>query len=596
MNLTDGTVRAQAGYTYDTAGRVATVGDGGDTLTYAYAPGTGRVASSAWTTATGNDTAYTYDNYKRLTGIAVNNQSVYGYTLNDKDQRTAATLENGDNWAYTYDTLGQLTGALKKDSQDNTLNNMSYAFDLIGNRTSAVEDATNWTYASNLLNQYTQVNALLPTYDADGNMLTWNDWTYTWNGENRLVCAENDDTKVEMSYDYMGRRFEKKVYTKGLLNLYTWTLQKHRKFAYDGYKLIAEFDAMNNDALLANYLWQPVGLDVPLRATIDGDACYFVADGNKNIIALKDATAVTTDDYTYTPFGAVTASGSIDNPFRFSSEYHDAETDLVYYNFRYYNPTLGRWIKRDSIEEEGGNNLYVIVRNDITDSFDDKGLWMSPTHRRLTGGAFAAMILIVTKEGTSSKENIKESFINIVVEANVDTDSGEYESKFEYHYTRDLKTLPDNARMAYSRAIEFERGKFNDRVRNAGEKKMKQREADCKDALSNLGRLTHMWQDYYAHAVETDDSWFGATPGKLTGNPDNPKMIPVSFGGTSWGFRGGHGGAFRFIFTAGQRVEPGDRAEDAEERRTGAQYFTRDKLVNFMNNWLKPCHCVYDKM
>ncbi len=372
MNLTDGTVRAQAGYSYDTAGRVATVGDGGDTLTYAYAPGTSRIASTTWENATVN-TAYTYDSYKRLTGIAVNNQSVYGYTLNDKDQRTAATLENGDNWAYTYDTQGQLTGALKKDSQDNTLNNMSYAFDLIGNRTTATEDAANWTYASNLLNQYTQVNALAPTYDADGNMLTWNGWTYTWNGENRLVCAESDDTKVEMSYDYMGRRFEKKVYTKGLLNLYTWTLQKHRKFAYDGYKLIAEFDAMNNDALLANYLWQPVGLDVPLRATIDGDACYFIADGNKNIIALKDATGATTDDYTYTPFGAVTTSGATDNPFRFSSEYHDTESDLVYYNYRYYNPTLGRWTKRDPIGEDGGSNLYGFINNDTLNDNDQGG-------------------------------------------------------------------------------------------------------------------------------------------------------------------------------------------------------------------------------
>jgi len=131
---------------------------------------------------------------------------------------------------------------------------------------------------------------------------------------------------------------------------------------------------MNNDALLANYLWQPVGLDVPLRATIDGDACYFVADGNKNIIALKDTTGVTTDDYTYTPFGAVTASGATDNPFRFSSEYYDAETSLVYYNFRYYSPVLGRWTKRDSIEEAGGAHLYSMVSNDSINVIDKLGL------------------------------------------------------------------------------------------------------------------------------------------------------------------------------------------------------------------------------
>jgi RHS repeat-associated protein len=33
-------------------------------------------------------------------------------------------------------------------------------------------------------------------------------------------------------------------------------------------------------------------------------------------------------------------------PFRFSSEYLDSETNLVYYNYRYYSPELGRWLKR----------------------------------------------------------------------------------------------------------------------------------------------------------------------------------------------------------------------------------------------------------
>ena len=43
---------------------------------------------------------------------------------------------------------------------------------------------------------------------------------------------------------------------------------------------------------------------------------------------------------------------------RFSTKYYDAETDLYYYGYRYYSPSLGRWISRDPIEEEGGVNLY----------------------------------------------------------------------------------------------------------------------------------------------------------------------------------------------------------------------------------------------
>ena len=37
---------------------------------------------------------------------------------------------------------------------------------------------------------YTAINSNQPTYDADGNMLTCNGWTFTWNGENRLIAAD----------------------------------------------------------------------------------------------------------------------------------------------------------------------------------------------------------------------------------------------------------------------------------------------------------------------------------------------------------------------------------------------------------------------
>ena len=76
--------------------------------------------------------------------------------------------------------------------------------------------------------------------------------------------------------------------------------------------------------------------------------------------------------YDYAPFGAVTrthsdSSASFDivslNPFRFSSEYYDSELDLVYYNYRHYSPSLGRFLSRDPIAEQGGLNLYAFVGN-----------------------------------------------------------------------------------------------------------------------------------------------------------------------------------------------------------------------------------------
>ncbi len=76
---------------------------------------------------------------------------------------------------------------------------MTYAYDGIGNRTTASEDSAVVNYTANLLNQYTAVNEDTPAYDADGNMLTNAGWTYTWNSENRLVKAEKGTAKLEFA-------------------------------------------------------------------------------------------------------------------------------------------------------------------------------------------------------------------------------------------------------------------------------------------------------------------------------------------------------------------------------------------------------------
>ena len=261
--------------------------------------------------------------------------------------------------------MGQLTGAVKQDTTNNPLANMNYFYDLIGNRTSATENSATTTYTSNIVNQYTAVNAVVPVYDLDGNMTNYNGWTYTYNGENRLIVAENAATgvRVEADYDYMGRRIFKKVYNSNALT-------KHSVYVYDGFKQIAEFDALNNNSLKASYLWQPVGLDIVLLRNNE----YLVADGNKNIIQVRNATGSVTDSYVYDPFGKVTHNGSSENPFRFSSEFSDSETGLVYYNYRYYMPELGRWINRDPIEEDGGMNLYVMIDNKIVNNLDMLGL------------------------------------------------------------------------------------------------------------------------------------------------------------------------------------------------------------------------------
>ena len=361
-------------YTYDVKGRPASIAFNGKTKNYSYVPGTSNL-SGYNVIESGNSimsASYSYDAHKRLTGITTTvNGSTYthGYTLNDKNQRTGITLADGKNWNFSYDNIGQVTGAMLNNSGD-LLNTYSYNYDQIGNRIQAVKDNDTTSYTSNIVNQYTQINTTVPTYDQDGNMLTNGEWSYTWNGENRMISAQTTTRKVEFAYDYMGRCFERKEYT-AVNN--SWNLDQTVYIVYDEYKQIAEYV---NGELYQQYVWDVAGLDTVVFMGKNNSTYTYWTDGNKNVLKLFDATGVLAS-YSYDPFGKVTSADGVlatGNPFRFSSEYHNDITGLVEYIYRQYDPAIGRWINRDPIEEEGGLNLYGIITNALISTFDSLGL------------------------------------------------------------------------------------------------------------------------------------------------------------------------------------------------------------------------------
>jgi len=68
---------------------------------------------------------------------------------------------------------------------------------------------------------------------------------------------------------------------------------------------------------------------------------FYSFDGNGNVLGLINANdGATAAQYDYGPFGELMRSdGAMAklNPFRFSTKFQDAETDLLYYGYR-YNP------------------------------------------------------------------------------------------------------------------------------------------------------------------------------------------------------------------------------------------------------------------
>ena len=58
---------------------------------------------------------------------------------------------------------------------------------------------------------------------------------------------------------------------------------------------------------------------------------------------------------------------------------------VLYYGYRYYSPSLGRWLSRDPIGEMGGLNLYGYVDNDVMNYVDTDGM---AKYQPNGGGAF----------------------------------------------------------------------------------------------------------------------------------------------------------------------------------------------------------------
>jgi RHS repeat-associated protein len=95
------------------------------------------------------------------------------------------------------------------------------------------------------------------------------------------------------------------------------------------------------------------------RANPPGEPLFPSCDANGNISEYVDGGGSVVAQYEYDAFGnEISRSGAEAQsiPFRFSTKYFDDETSLYYYGYRYYSPTLGRWINRDPLVE---NAFYL---------------------------------------------------------------------------------------------------------------------------------------------------------------------------------------------------------------------------------------------
>lgn len=372
-------------YAYGSEGRLATAsfvhGGAARAFTYSWLPETGLLHSIAHPNGITINRSYeehrnliTSMNAKRNTTDVV----LRGYTYDELGRpvtRTCSRQAKTRNDAFEYNDRSELSSATLGATP------YAYAYDNIGNRSTSKE-ATGalTTYDTNPLNQYLSISQetqtpFLSEYDAAGNQTkirtSTGIWTAVYDANNRPVSFVNEDeqTVVECAYDYLGRRYMKKVTVNG-------SVTNHHFYLYRGYLQIAALDMKTAGVPALWYThWDPTEAIAtrPLSMRKNGTWYTFGHDLTKNITELYKTDGTIATVYDYTPYGSVTATGT-DQPFQWSSEVYDAELGMVYYNYRHYNPMDGRWVGRDMMQESVSVNLYHSFGNQGTGRIDVLGL------------------------------------------------------------------------------------------------------------------------------------------------------------------------------------------------------------------------------
>ncbi len=263
---------------------------------------------------------------------------------------------------YSYDAASQLTGIVYQGGALAPAN-LAYSYDLAGRRvgvsgslasTQLPAAVSSAVYNAN--NQLTQWGSTAMTYDLNGNTLNDGTNSYVWDARNRLVSADNNG--AVFSYDPLGRRVSKTVQS-------TTT-----NFLYDGVNAVQEFGTLPTANLLTG------GVDERFLRTSATETDNYLTDAQGSTVALTNATGATEEQYSYGPYGILSASGGpTTNSYTYSGREFDG-LGIDYYRARYYNPTTGRFLSEDPLGFDGdGPNLYTYAGDDPIDMSDQLGLF-----------------------------------------------------------------------------------------------------------------------------------------------------------------------------------------------------------------------------
>ena len=264
-----------------------------------------------------------------------------------------------------YDALNRLTNVDYGDGQT-----QSYSFDAMGNRLSRVDSAAGTTTSA-----YNAANMLLSTggygasgfsNDADGNTLSGNGRTNTWDSQNRLVSCILNGTTSTYKYGADGLRRQS---TKNGVST---------DFAYNGTMMVREGRAsggsLTSSTVTATYLIGARGPEYR-RDDTTGAVRWYVYDGLGSVVGEVDPLGNLTSSPKYDVYGAVRANGGTASSKQGFvgglGHVSDTETGLIYMRARYMDPQTGRFISQDPSKKQF--NWFIYCNDEPINHADPTG-------------------------------------------------------------------------------------------------------------------------------------------------------------------------------------------------------------------------------
>lgn len=201
--------------------------------------------------------------------------------------------------------------------------------------------------------------------DANGNMVIAGDkWiAYDYDNRPQKVVTE-DGTMTTFTYDHEGQRVQQKVYAPSsstpLVSTYIGTIYEAKgseriKYIYAGSQRVAQVSSINGTS-------------------------YFHTDHLGSASLMTNTLGTLTRSWGYLPFGGTfKTEGTGKADWRYTGQRQDDSTGLYFYNARYYDPVLGRFVSPDPLVSNSfypqSLNRYAYCNNNPINFIDPSGFW-----------------------------------------------------------------------------------------------------------------------------------------------------------------------------------------------------------------------------